>query len=143
MTYTLQCKECGHRAEYLMGMTDETVPCEECGTEMVRFLCRVWGADKYALQTNCTLGVSYDYVDPTLGVVKSKQHRKDLMKQKNVEEYHTDPDVQKHVDEGMYIRDRAGSGDRDAKAEADKCVKAAATVQREKNINAVFDRPDP
>ncbi len=147
--FAVTCPYCKTEQEFMQGPNDEDKEelCDVCGEAFARRGNTDYSKHRVAMHGNCTGGAGSvqwaGYYDSTLGAeINSKQHRKDLMEQKGVEEYHTDPDVDRHTDEAQYIRSHSGTGDADAKAAATKCVKAAATVQREKNIDAAFDRAD-
>jgi len=149
MFFDLICPDCGCITEVVQSADelDEVVGCQnpDCQAPMTRRRNRLWSGNNIAMHGNCTGGGGScqwaGYYDPVLGTeINGKEHRRDLMKAKNLEEYYTDPDVDKHTDELKYIRSHSHLGDAEANAEADKCVKAAANVQRKKNIDAVFDR---
>ena len=81
-TYTARCKSCEHVQDYYETISncEKTPPCEKCAHEMEKIISLSNIAPDFE-----------PYLDPNLGGprgvwVKSKQHRKQLMREYGVEE---------------------------------------------------------
>lgn len=140
MFYDLECPKCDTVSEHMMEMseTEKWVKCPECGGEICRRFHRLYDVPQIQGDT-VSGGCSYSYYDETLGQIKNKQHRKDLMKQKGLTEYNPDPTMKKHRDEARKIREHSRPSDPDAVAAIKKEYKTADSTRRDRLIKKSLD----
>jgi hypothetical protein len=136
--------------EYLQGLKDaETmVDCENCGHGLKRSTDRAYYAERIAIRGDTCAGCDdqSNYYDDGLGeFVKSRTHRKDIMKRKGLTEYAPDPKVQRHLDEQTYIMKSIDKTDpsavnaaRSEGKKADKVRKTRAVADAIKKGRAKF-----
>jgi len=149
MIYTLECPDCMDLTEFAMGMDDGhiVVDCPSCGRGMTRRDNRNYQSDPVEIVGETCSGnrrVSYEYMDPTLGYVKSKQDRAEKMKRKGLVDYTPDPNMYKHRAEARRIRSQANpAGDIEAAKAIRTELKAADLKRRVAGVKRAFDKAPP
>jgi len=114
--YSLECKECGDLDEHLQGSQDSNliVLCDMCGAEMTRLGNRAYYADPINIQGDtCAGSENYsNYFDDGLDTfVKSRDHRKQIMKDRGLTEYEPTSEGKAARKESAYIRKNAAPND--------------------------------
>jgi putative FmdB family regulatory protein len=141
--YELECDYCGLRSEHHLGMNDsldDWLDCPQCTGKICRRHNRIYSVPTIQGDTVAG-GCSYEYFDDGLGeYVKSKKHRKELMKEKGLTEYNPDPELQKHRDEAMYIRKNSNIKEPGALAAVRKEHKTAADKRRDRIVKKTFSK---
>lgn len=141
--YTLECSYCCLRSEHMLGMNDsldDLIKCPMCGEDMTRRNDRIYDVPQIQGDTVAGGYERYGY-DIGLGeVVKNKQHREDLMKEKGLYEYAPDPEMKKHRDEAHHIRKHSKPSDPEARAAINKEYKTALDKRRDRNVRASLEK---
>jgi len=126
----------------MMGMDDvyKIVQCEACGGDMSRRQNRLFDVPQIAGDTVAG-GCNFSYFDENLDTqITSRQHRKDVMKQKGLTEYNPDPEMKAHRTEARYIRERSQPNDPVAKAAIQNEYKTATDKRRNKLVRKSLDK---
>lgn len=128
MFYPFECEQCNVCDDYEFGMNDDKhVDCPECGKPMQRIFCSPF----------ITGDLNYEYDDPQLGYVKSRQDRADKMKAAGLTEY-VEPDATKGItEERKYIRGHSDFGqDKGALAEHEALGRKKGEIRRQEIAKA-------
>ncbi len=129
-------------------MNDEhlTVGCIACERAMTRHTDRFYGMDVPDVMGDTVVGsrrVNYDYLDPTLGPISSKQDRAEKMKRAGLVDYSPDPVMLKHREEARRIRSQANpAGDIEASKAIRKEHQAADLKRRKRGIKKAFAKTE-
>jgi hypothetical protein len=137
MLYDLECEYCGLISEHSMMSSeiDKRVECPHCGESLCRREHRIYDVPMIQGDTvagSCNMS---NYFDPGLNeFVRSRTHRKDLMRAQGLEEYSPDPEMRKTRDEVKHIRRNSPPGDPQAKAAIQKEYKTADIKRRTEKV---------
>ena len=144
--YSLQCPDCLEVAEHFMGMDDNSllVKCPECGRGLTRELNRHYMSDLPSIQGDTVAGgYSWNYYDENLGChIKSKRHRDEEMKRRDLSEWVPDPIYKKYSEESSYIKRNSAPGDADAAVALRESKQTAGTERRHAAIDEHFKTVD-
>lgn len=142
--YSLRCPLCNRLDEYILDRNEgwHSVKCTNCLADINRRQHRDYKADAVVVKgdtcsDSCNMS---DYYDEGMGEhVRSRTHRRELMKRKGLREYAPDPEMKKHRDEAKRITNSAPPGDKEALAAARRERKTAIDKRRDRNIAASLD----
>lgn len=121
---------------------DKLTPCRNCGEILSTKKDRRWDLEGLQIQGDTVSGgVNYDYMDPTLGRVTSKQDRADKMRAKGLIEYSPNEAIQPHVDNLMYdVSNAAPHEVTEARKHGYGIIKEATKKDRKSRNAATFGK---
>lgn len=143
-TFVLECGTCGAIDDFHFGANDpRRATCHQCGSVFMADGNRRYDLEGINISGDtCAGGCNFaGYYDEGMGeYVTSRSHRKELMRQKGLEEYSPDPELKKHRDEAKYIRSQANPGDTEALAASRRELKTAADKRRNRALDESFKK---
>ena len=143
--YDLNCPHCDETDEYLLGAHEGhvTVECYTCAGPMTRKVNQDYSEKRIAISGDtCSGSCNYsNYYDDALDMhIDSRDHRKEVMKQKGLTEYAPDPAMASARKEARYIIDNSPKGDKVALDAARQQSRDQDSKRKERVISAAMDK---
>lgn len=142
--YDLWCESCHGESEHIMGMQEHPndLKCPHCGHGLRRENQAYYRKTVQISGDTCAGSVDYsNYYDESLGgAVRSRTHRRDLMKRKGLEDYAPSTEAAEMHKESRYIGRHAPRGDREALKARKELGRKFDRKRKERVIDEAFDK---
>ena len=143
--FDLSCPRCELTSEHMMGPHDENlnIPCPKCQYIMTRRVHQDYRGKRIQIHGDTCAGACdmSNYYDDALDMhIKSRDHRKEVMKEKGLVDYAAEPDMAAARKEGRYILNNAPKGDKTALHAARKQSRDVDSARKDRIIGAAVDK---